>query len=575
MDAEPAFAQVIPLLKTPTGVDAFDYRLPTTDSLHVGDLVLIPFRRQRIVGLIRDIQPTSLFAEKAATILHRYGTISLPPAFLDLLRWTSERTFCSQPTILHAWLRALPKRPSLEHALPIFPTRGAKQIETHWLAEPESALIARANELHRAGKRILLLTPWKTRAERLHQALPESTLLTSEQSMGEYTRTWQRFCTTENNLLISTRIGAWLMPFADHLLLDEPENDDHKQDELSPRYDVRKCAAWMATVHHLPLETFGITPALHVTASAPTISVQIQTFVRHPDGRTDIPTIQADALFALESHQGPCVIIHPIRGLLAHLTCRDCGWQPTCPTCEYPVALDTQGTLCRLCKKTVSTPLECPTCGNVDLGKSFPGIERLKKAWEDQYPDQPIEWRDLSNEQMDAPFKPGAFVLVTLPSLLGGAVEDIRRHERQCVALRRLASRVASAKGILGLQGEESELTRWLSWLTSEGVEALFEEERAARRLFQYPPSVRRVKLLVDKEPSVAERWQAGAAKILPSTLRWEGPFSAAYGTPGQRRRSIWHLLVPADIPETALSSLLLPLAKDAKIDLDPIAFFK
>ncbi len=569
------FARVVPLLRTPIGVDVFDYRIPETLAIKIGDLVVIPFRRQRIVGLVRELTQTSAFAEKAASILHVYGTSSFPPSFLSLLHWTAERTLCSEPTVLHAWLRTVPKRPSLQTGELRVPVYGDRDIKTHWTMTPEQDLLTRLNEIDPTKKRILLLTPWKTRAERLRQALPNSLFLSSEQNMGDYAKTWQVFTHIEAGVLITTRIGAWLMPFADHVFLDEPENDDHKQDELSPRYDVRKLAAWMATTQNLPLETFGITPALHVQIPAPIITTEIRTFLRHPGGHTAIPTLQADALFALEEHDGPRVIIHPIRGLLAHLTCRDCGWQPTCDTCGYPVALETTGAVCRLCHKPVDVAMNCPTCGNVDFGKSFPGIERLKQAWSKHHPDLSMEWRDLSNEQMDAPFAPRSFVLVTLPSLLGGAVEDIRRHERQCVALRRLAARVAGAEGCLGLQGDEEEMNRWLSWLSTAGVEALFQAERTARQLFRYPPTIRRIKILVDKDPIEAERWQEETAKRLPAFLSWEGPFSPSYGTPGQRRRRIWHLVAPAEVSEAELITLLKPLAKEAKIDLDPIAFFK
>jgi hypothetical protein len=35
------------------------------------------------------------------------------------------------------------------------------------------------------------------------------------------------------------RVSAWLSVFADAVIIDEPENDDYKQDELTPRLDAR------------------------------------------------------------------------------------------------------------------------------------------------------------------------------------------------------------------------------------------------------------------------------------------------------------------------------------------------
>ena len=383
MRSSHAFARVIPLLRTPLQVDGFDYRIPDELTINPGDLVVIPFRRQRLVGIVETLLSESAFGAKASAILHPYGNLRMPRSFLDLLRWTAERTLSSRPSVLHAWLRTLPKRPSLNEPAPVFPVRdhATTRIETHWTATPETELLARAQTLIHAEQRVLILSPWKTRAERFHRTLSDSLLLSSEQSMGSYSDTWQRFARADTRILVATRIGAWLMPFADHILLDEPENDDHKQDELNPRYDVRKMVAWMGTVERCPIETFGITPPLHVPARAPTITPTIRTFIYDPGGRSALSCIQADTLLALEAHTGPRVIIHPIRGLLAHLTCRDCGWQPTCPTCSYAVALEVDGPFCRLCHKSVEVPLACPTCGNVDFGKSFPGIERLKQAW--------------------------------------------------------------------------------------------------------------------------------------------------------------------------------------------------
>ncbi len=570
------FARVIPLLKTPTGVNGFDYRIPEGLSLEPGDLVVVPFRKQRLVGVVSERMATSPFAAKAASILHRYGEVRFPTSFLALLAWTAERTFSSQPTVLHAWLRALPKRPA-DGAFQ--PTISAEQktshILTHWTATPQQELLERVRVLQETKKRILIVTPWKTRVDRIHSHIPGSLCLQSDQNMGDYATTWQRFIQNEEGVLVTTRIGAWLMCLADETLIDEPENDDHKQDDLTPRYDVRKLAAWFATTQKGSLETFGITPALHVQVPAPLIPAEVRVFIQHPQGRSQIPCIQADTLQAFVDHEGPRVIIHPIRGVLARLVCRDCGWQAICPTCNYPLALEEHGALCRLCHKHIPLSSDCPHCGSLDLGKSFPGIDRLKQAWTRIYPEIEVTWRDLTNEQMDAPFAPNTFVLVTLTSLLGGAVEDIRRHERQCVAIRRLAARVAEAKGVLALQGEELEVTRWLSWLTPEGVQALFEQERASRLLFRYPPSVRRAKLLLDIPESEANTFITSLLKILPPTISSDGPFHVQYGTPGQRKRLVYHLIVPADVPEAQLIHLLSPFAKQIKIDLDPIAFFK
>ena len=56
-------------------------------------------------------------------------------------------------------------------------------------------------------------------------------------------------------------------------------------------------------------------------------------------------------------------------------------------------------------------------------------------------------------------------------------------------------------KDASGYKGDEEEMNRWLSWLQHRRVEALFQAERTARQLFRYPPTIRRIKILVDKDP--------------------------------------------------------------------------
>jgi primosomal protein N' len=359
------------------------------------------------------------------------------------------------------------------------------------------------------------------------------------------------------------------------MILDEPENDDYKQDELAPRYDARLVAAWCAEHAGTSMETFGLTNPLGTDALIPTISLPLHIHVRHPQGRSVIPMIQADTLNLMREHTGPLVVIHPIRGMSARLVCRDCGWQAVCAHCGFGLSAEADHAICRQCGKKSDMPIACASCGGTDLGKSLPGIEKLKTAWKKHEPNLSIEWRNLTNETMDASLPANAMIVVTDGSLLGGVTEDVRRRERQCIAFRRLASRAASAHGSLIIQSDESMIALWNQWLSGEGVQRFHAEELKQRKAFRYPPAVRLVKILIDETETVAKTWLERAQKTFGNDAEYHGPFPVPYRPTSRKQRFVCHLIFDRQINERDLIARLKPLAASVIMDLDPIAFFK
>ncbi len=574
------FAEVIPVRRTPFGLDGFDYAFPDTETYEVGQLVSILLRGHKTEAVIRAIRPTSPFANRAKSIT---GPLSvpflLPPACLELLTWVAERTFCSVPTVLHAWLGTLPKRFSSFEKTNERNISDRGTATAFWRTDHETALLARASQALAQGQRVLILTPWTNRiatfSETLKQTSCESLPLHGDLTDSAYFSHWSQFVTGTARCLIATRLGAWLAPVADLVLIDEPENDDHKQDEQAPRYDARRLAGWAAKYAGVTVEAFGLTPPLHANTAAPDILCDLQIHPFHPGGRSAIPSLQADTLLAVREHEGPRIIIHPIRGRAARLTCRDCGWQALCSRCQAPVSAEADRAICRSCGSTQALPLACDACGGVDLGKAIPGIEQLKRAWAKTESDVAVDWRDTTNDLLEQPIPNGALVVVTLGQLFGGQIEDVRRLERRLIAARRLMQRVAAAQGRLIVQSLEQDLTHWTTWQTSQGVSHVFEQELATRRLFHYPPTWRRVKCLIDGSESAVQTWLEAAKQSLQGQGTLEGPYPVEFRRTGASARSVVHLLFSPEITEAALVERLRPLAATALIDLDPIAFFK
>lgn len=571
----PRFARVAPLCRTPVGVDAFDYLIPEGFTVAVGDLVRVPLRKQRVEAVVLSLSESSPFAAKARPLDTRPPLTHFGAGWIALSEWLAARTFQSVPTIAKAWLRLLPKKtPAWTTHAPDRPASGT--LETRWSTVPEQDLLELLRDMPAKG-RTLVLVPYAQQAQALAEAAGGECLL-SDDPKTVATSTWMSFCAGETRLLFTTRVGAWLGLYAERVILLEPENDEHKQDELSPRFDARLVAAWLYQRQGAHLITIGCTPAIHVNADAPRIDLHPQFCLKQSRGYSEIPVLTHQALerFLEGESTVPRCLIHPIRGMRARTQCRTCGEVIACQRCGSALRrLEREG-WCDLCHVTQLLPEECPRCHGQEFSGSSPGIELIKRAWT-QAGHPPIEWRDGSPLALATPFAPGTRVLVTDPHLLGGASEDVRRTERLCRAYRALAGRIAAAGGELLLQVPEEDTTRWLTWLTPEGIHSHADQERQARAIFRYPPSIRLAKILIDGSPETAQpltdRLQA-ALRQQPAFLELRGPFPVEHRA-NSRPRSVVHALFRPETTEDTLLHTLKPFAAHAKIDLDPIAFLR
>ncbi|MCE9586262.1 hypothetical protein K8R04_03010 [Candidatus Uhrbacteria bacterium] len=564
------YCRVVPLTRTPPGVEVFDYRVPTTMKVEVGDLILVPFRRSKMPAMVLAKMSTSPFASKAQDVIGSYAGIRFPLSIVELLSHVATTTFTSKPAVLKAWLRSLPKR--IPDVIPanagIQRKKSKPSVTASWSTDHEAKLIERARVLLADGKRVLILTPWKARLAMFVEKIGQGSVYSSDLNDGDAFRAWSEFYSGESSLVVATRLGGWLSPLADVVLLDEPENDDYKQDELAPRYDARKLAIWSAEHASTVVEAYGLTPPLHSDEDAPAVEVDLEVVIRHPQGRGAIPMVQGEALNTLREHEGVRIIVHPIKGDVARLTCRDCGHQVICPKCDFVLSADGVNARCRRCGFKGDLPLDCPSCGGTDLGKSLPGIERLKTAWKKHEADIEVEWRGVSNADFELPIPWGACILVTDATLIIGGAEDVRRLEKLAVTFRRLARDVAQSKGTLIIQSEEHMAEFWTRVLSTEGFKGFREQERDARHTFGYPPAKRLIKVIVESE---SEALLAPIKKL--ADVR--GPYPVPYRVKTRKNRYIWHVLPKTNTVSRELLDALSTLSKQALIDLDPIAFLR
>jgi hypothetical protein len=218
------FISVVPAIRTPFGVDVFDYETRPTTSLAVGDLTLVPFRKRNLPALVIATSTSSEYAGRARTVLDNQ-LLHLGPASTELLAETAKRTFSSMPTVLAAWVRHVPQRakPAQAGAFTsiIKPTAPSQQLRLYTAARISTVL----EQARTAKGRVLILTPWQHRADMLAKALSAS-VLHADMADGAAWSSVASFAERTSSVLVATRIGSWLSCVADTVIVDEPENDE-------------------------------------------------------------------------------------------------------------------------------------------------------------------------------------------------------------------------------------------------------------------------------------------------------------------------------------------------------------
>ncbi|MBU1032375.1 MAG: hypothetical protein ABII13_05160 [Patescibacteria group bacterium] len=579
------YISVVPVIRTPYGVNVFDYKIEEHSDLRIGDLIRVPFRNRKITALIVERKTESAYADRIIDLQDPEPLLHLSDLVIPLLKNAAARSFCSQPTTLQSWLRKIPaKIKSKEQEdggtktqLNLLPATSYKP-QAVYVLDRQSTLIEQVRNM---SGRVLILTAWQNRADQLSKKL-QSSVLHSDMADGAAWKSWTEFVQSKQGILVATRIGAWLAHAADSIIVDEPENDDFKQDESEPRIDARWLVRTAAEQRpDLKVVSIGTTPPLsefqNTEFRLPTIEYQLPIFYDHWQygARSPVENISSHCEMqiqqALEENR-PIVIIHPIRGHRSRSVCRDCGWTALCEFCSFPIScFETQG-ICGRCSRKSSIQVMCPKCGSADLNKSRMGKTQLEQEVKKHFGTEKIRVVDLPELRVLS-ITPNSLIIITDLSLIGGYSEDIRKRERLVVAWRRLAASASVAQSQILVQGSQELLEEARAWLTSEGLQNAWEKEIKERQTFSYPPAKTRIKILIDGTEKDAVILFSELSDTLADGWKLEGPFPVLFRSKTRNLRFVIHILPPDQTSEQQIRAFLEPFAKKAIIDLDPIAF--
>ena len=440
-------------------------------------------------------------------------------------------------------------------------------------------------QAHAMGKSTIIVCGELARADGLTQQLFRLTNLPIAHAHGEsgFER-WRRVQEGTPSIVLGTRSVVFAPLPSLGLIWIEGEEDAALKEPQEPRYHARD-VAWMrakeegalvvlASAHPSLESAFDRDAEPYVVQPEPSRRPKVELVdLRHePAGTLFSHTLVAAMQEALEHKTGVLLFLNR-KGYARTLICRDCGWVPRCPSCALALAYGRQaGTLaCRYCGGADALPQSCPVCRSTRLTTVGEGTERAEVEARRLFPHATVArvdrdslhraaavrriWEGIRSGAWDiligtqAIFQreplPQKGVVGILQADSGLHVPDFRAAERTYQLLDEALS-VARP----GLEGGRVIVQTRLP--THHAVQAVlladpqrfYNEELAARRLLNYPPTCHLAALSASGKDqqeveTAAKRWRvclehSAGTEVLLSIL---GPVPAMGNRPKGRYR--------------------------------------
>ena len=430
------------IVKTPVW-DEFDYLLPETLAVEIGQRIVVPFGKRQVVGIVDHFsQETTLDANRLKPITDCLDDRPILDApILSLCRWASryyhyplgEVVFgmlpkkaqqCRQLALAacqscidnHVTPSTIQLSAAQQHAMTVIDTTQSGVTLLHGVTgsgktEVYLQLIAqvlRANQQALVLVPEISLTPQTVQRFKQRFDVPIATVhsgLTDKQRL----ESWLQAQRGEAGILIGTRSAIFTpMPRLGLIVVDEEHDLSFKQ-QSGFRYAARDVAVMRAHQQGIPVIMGSATPSLESLHNA--WYTKRYHYVHLPERagsatlpRVSIHDIRQDTLVSgmgtqllarLRVHLaegGQVLLFLNRRGFAPVLLCHHCGFSAKCPHCETYLTYhqSQRASRCHHCDYTRVAARICPECHQSELQAVGLGTEQLEDRLNALFPDETV-----------------------------------------------------------------------------------------------------------------------------------------------------------------------------------------
>lgn len=447
-------------------------------------------------------------------------------------------------------------------------------------------------------------------------------------SKGERYNNRMRIMRGESPIVIGSR-SAIFMPFQNLKLIvvDEEYDTSYKQGE-TPRYNGRDAAKVMAVIYHCPIVLGAATPSIATYYAAKEKKIRLIT-MNERVFKTPLPQIHVCDLKETPPIDGSGLISAPLvsllhktmedknkailllnrRGFATTLMCSSCGHVFKCPSCDVSLVYhkETNRLQCHYCETVHPIPRECPQCHSSRILYLGAGTERIEEELHHFLPEARIQRFDLDSTRKKNSakdildnFRKGKFDILfgtqmvakghDIPGVqtVGILSADSILNIPSYLAAEQTFNLITQCAGRAGRSRKQGEVILQtynpshyvIQCAARQDYESFYQKEIAYRRMLQFPPFTRLMKITCFNEDEKKAQDQAGRIdrwlrQVIPQ-LSGEVRSTPPFSEPIRRVRNLYYIsiLVKGKNLTTLKSAMRgAPLFQenDIIIDVDPL----
>ncbi len=348
---------------------------------------------------------------------------------------------------------------------------------------------------------------------------------------------WLNFERGKAPILVGTR-SAIFVSFRDvGLVVVDEENDESYKQENQPTYNAKDVAIYRSNRNNIPIILSSATPSLESLYKAKEGKFNFIRLNKRV-GDIELPEvkfvkIEEDELLAnetienmkstIDKNETVAVLINR-RGFARYLLCEDCGYVFKCPNCSVSLFYhkEDKSLKCHWCDSTFDLPEVCPKCGSPSLIDRGTGSQKVEEELRKTFPNASIQRfdRDVTSrrgefERIIKNLHSGKIdILVGTQMLSKGhdvskitlvvisdfesmfSIPDFRAFEKGISLIIQTAGRSGRRdKGSVIIQSK-APLPYLSEYIINHDYHAFFEEEIKTRKLFNYPPFCRLIRIV-------------------------------------------------------------------------------
>jgi primosomal protein N' (replication factor Y) (superfamily II helicase) len=438
---------------------------------------------------------------------------------------------------------------------------------------------------------------------------------------------WLKIYTKKTPIIIGPR-SALFAPVTnlDLIILDEEHEFSYKQ-EQSPRYHTRTVAEKMTKLTGCKLILGSATPSVATYQKAvcgeydlielsqrigdvplpPVEIVDLREEFQKKNYSILSDRLQEELTKTLAEKKQAILFLNK-RGSASAIVCRECGYSAKCEACDVPMTYHTSlpqqnsfrpSLICHHCGAIKNIPLSCPNCKSHSIKYIGAGTQKVEEEVKKLFPTARVArvdkdtvakrgsfdeiYNKLKNEELDILIGtqmigkglhfPGVNLVGVILADIGLHFPDFRSSERTFQLLTQVAGRA-------GRMGQSSNViiqtympdNYAIIYAKSHDYKSLFKHEIDQRKIFNYPPFSKLLKLtFVDLSAKNALLSAQKVHEIIKGKNDGSNTINMYPAIILKLHNKFrWHILIQGKNPKSLIENIDLP--DNCRVDVEPIS---